>query len=260
MSDRTKRELIEKATGWALAIFAYGTAVFYFAKYVLDLTGDDLDAYVATLSAGASLFAGFVAIYLFNDWREQKKFEINKEYSENTLNLLNEVNNHINAEYYNHILIKSSLEEYLVITTPKDQINITEILYKLKPQFETLLLILKDKDSIVYLNEFEKSTLYILAYINSLNSLYQEYLDSLLPEFLDKKYKYIRRNEHNCSVDTTFKIQNYLSRINNDLKIKDMDHINKNEIEVIDSYENFKKKYDEKHKDMTNFLIEKITL
>lgn len=76
MSDKIKQELVEKASGWALAIFAYGTAVFYFAKHVLDLTGDDLDAYVATLSAGATLFAGFIAIYLFNDWKEQHKLTI----------------------------------------------------------------------------------------------------------------------------------------------------------------------------------------
>jgi hypothetical protein len=42
-----------------------------FAKHELNLTGDDLDAYISMLSAGATLFAGFVAIYLFSDWKIQ---------------------------------------------------------------------------------------------------------------------------------------------------------------------------------------------
>lgn len=71
MSDKNKKELIEKATGWSLAIFVYGTAIFYFAKHTLNLTGDDLDAYISMLSAGATLFAGFIAIYLFSDWKIQ---------------------------------------------------------------------------------------------------------------------------------------------------------------------------------------------
>jgi len=260
MSDKKKQELIEKASGWALAIFAYGTALFYFAKHVLDLTGDDLDAYVATLSAGATLFAGFIAIYLFNDWREQKRFEINKEYSEKTLDLLNEVNNHINADYYNHILIKSSIEEYLVINIPNDQINITEILYKLKPQFETLTLILKDSDSKKILDEFEEAILHIYAYIKELNTVYKEYLDSLPPKYLNNKYNYIRRNQDNCNGFTSFKIKNYLAKINEDLEITDIDHINKKTIVIKNSYENFKKIYDEKYNKMIDFLIEKIRL
>ena len=69
MSD--KRELVEKATGWCLSIFVYGTAIFYFVTKCLKLSGDDLDAYVSLLSAGATLFAGFIAIYLFTDWKEQ---------------------------------------------------------------------------------------------------------------------------------------------------------------------------------------------
>ncbi|USP41032.1 hypothetical protein [Acinetobacter sp. XS-4] len=66
-----KQELIEKVTGWILAVTLYGTAVFYLVTKVLGITGDDLDAFVGLLGVGATLFGGYMAVYLFTDWKEQ---------------------------------------------------------------------------------------------------------------------------------------------------------------------------------------------
>lgn len=66
-----KKELTEKVTGWILALTVYTVAVFYLLNKVLGITGDDLDALVSLLGVGATLFGGYMAIYLFTDWREQ---------------------------------------------------------------------------------------------------------------------------------------------------------------------------------------------
>ncbi|MDC4966593.1 hypothetical protein OHW02_17340 [Acinetobacter baumannii] len=70
-----KKELTEKVTGWILAITIYTVGVFYLLNKVLGITGDDLDALVSLLGVGATLFGGYMAIYLFTDWREQVKHE-----------------------------------------------------------------------------------------------------------------------------------------------------------------------------------------
>lgn len=66
-----KKELTEKVTGWILAVTVYTVGVFYLLNKVLGITGDDLDALVSLLGVGATLFGGYMAIYLFTDWREQ---------------------------------------------------------------------------------------------------------------------------------------------------------------------------------------------
>ncbi|HAV4576038.1 hypothetical protein E5H25_18100 [Acinetobacter baumannii] len=127
-----KKELTEKVTGWILALTVYTVAVFYLLNKVLGITGDDLDALISLLGVGATLFGGYMAIYLFTDWREQT----NKQMLANEAKELWKKFVTIEKESFNIDLIYSDIDDNTIL---KDTENYLQAIGELHKKIDDVL-------------------------------------------------------------------------------------------------------------------------
>lgn len=121
-----KKELTEKVTGWILALTVYTVAVFYLLNKVLGITGDDLDALISLLGVGATLFGGYMAIYLFTDWREQT----NKQMLANEAKELWKKFVTIEKESFNIDLIYSDIDDNTILKDTENYLQAIGELHK----------------------------------------------------------------------------------------------------------------------------------
>jgi len=185
-----KQELIEKVTGWLLAVTVYGTAVFYFVTKVLRITGDDLDAYVGLLGVGATLFGGYMAIYLFADWKDQKQFELEKEKLDNILKFLGGIHTSL-VFLKSDIHCLNSVESkfiYYPEVVKKRNPNIKNELFNMFSEIKVYSILSGNKDLIDLYNNFEK-TCFIIFGLNEvfIKEEYQKYLDCIYENGFEKK-------------------------------------------------------------------------
>ncbi|WP_180036102.1 MULTISPECIES: hypothetical protein [unclassified Acinetobacter] len=258
MSNKTKQELIEKATGWALAIFFYGTGIFFFASKVLQLTGDDLDAYVSLISAGSTLFAGFIAIYLFNDWRDQKKFEIGKEYGGQILELVNNINKELSISFY-RMTINKTMDKFLIALNgiyKESDFNLTDELYKISAIVETLSLITTDSEIEAVFQELETKILILKNSIGIVENSYKKYYE-VLPERLknNNTNNYVDKNGGEFNGAIYIYEKNFKTTFEGEIKIEIQEGYKKEFITHNETFEKYKENYDEAYKNM----IKKIT-
>ncbi|RSP92634.1 hypothetical protein EA716_15435 [Acinetobacter baumannii] len=61
---------------WSVVAYAIALLTYCTMKNFLKSSADDISAFGSILSACGAFFAAFVATYLFNDWKDQKKYEI----------------------------------------------------------------------------------------------------------------------------------------------------------------------------------------
>lgn len=135
---------------------------------------------IATLLGwSASIFAPIAAILVLNVWKDQKKYDLEKQYAEEVLKLLNQTYKHLIIKYY---IIRSAdlemLENFVALNSlyhKEDSFNVSETMYSVESQFETLMLISEKKISP---NFYEKVKIDILL------------LDELIRKSLNKYKKY----------------------------------------------------------------------
>lgn len=78
---KSKKEIFCVVLLWGMVAYAITLLAFCTLKYIFHLNSEFISAFSSFLSAIAAFFAAFVASYLFTDWKEQAKYEFNKECS-----------------------------------------------------------------------------------------------------------------------------------------------------------------------------------
>ncbi|MCF1334410.1 hypothetical protein LH678_19250 [Acinetobacter baumannii] len=179
-----KKELTEKVTGWILALTVYTVAVFYLLNKVLGITGDDLDALISLLGVGATLFGGYMAIYLFTDWREQT----NKQMLANEAKELWKKFVTIEKESFNIDLIYSDIDDNTIL---KDTENYLQAIGELHKKIDDVLVdfhffkeLCKDKSdiSILYLELYGANKDY--------KTMTEKYENETVGEYYNIDYSY----------------------------------------------------------------------
>ncbi|HFG6923723.1 hypothetical protein NQ659_09215 [Acinetobacter baumannii] len=61
---------------WGVVAYAIALLTYCTMNKFLKSSADDISAFGSILGACGAFFAAFVATYLFNDWKDQKKYEI----------------------------------------------------------------------------------------------------------------------------------------------------------------------------------------
>ncbi|HFG6905464.1 hypothetical protein [Acinetobacter baumannii] len=89
---------------YSISLLIYGTFKFFFGE-----DANSVSAFGSVMGGVGAFFAGFIAIYLFNDWRIEKNYELKKEAA---LNLLKDILN-----------INSTIESLLAIMFEFRQLN-----------------------------------------------------------------------------------------------------------------------------------------
>lgn len=71
-------------------LVAYAIALLFYCSFKAfgDLDADNISAFGSILSATGTFYAAYVAIHLFNDWRDQAGFELKKEHANQLMQLL----------------------------------------------------------------------------------------------------------------------------------------------------------------------------
>lgn len=60
---------------WGVVAYAIGLLIYCSMKYVFNTSGENISAFGSILGGCGAFFAAFVAVYLFNDWRETEDFK-----------------------------------------------------------------------------------------------------------------------------------------------------------------------------------------
>lgn len=89
---------------YSISMLIYATFKFFFGE-----DANSISAFGSVMGGVGAIFAGFIAIYLFNDWRIEKNYELKKEAA---LNLLKDILN-----------INSTIESLLAIVFEFRQLN-----------------------------------------------------------------------------------------------------------------------------------------
>ncbi|MDS7968215.1 hypothetical protein RMB12_14420 [Acinetobacter sp. V117_2] len=66
----SKKETLLSVLLWGLVVYALALLIYCTFKNFIGASADSISAFGSILGACASIFAAFVAAYLFNDWRE----------------------------------------------------------------------------------------------------------------------------------------------------------------------------------------------
>ena len=75
----SKHEKFIVVVFWGVVAYAVALLTFCTFKNFYNLSADFISAFGSILGACAAIFAGFVAAYLFNDWKASANYEKNKE-------------------------------------------------------------------------------------------------------------------------------------------------------------------------------------
>lgn len=217
-----KKELIEKVTGWILAVTLYGTAVFYFVTKVLKITGDDLDAFVGLLSVGATLFGGYMAIYLFTDWREQKQFELEKEKLDKILENLGQLHTDIVFLRSDVMLLNKVSEDFTYYPKIAEKRNpdIDQHLFEMFKDIKIYSVLAGNDELVGMYNILEKICFVVFGLQEDfIKKEYREYLECLYREKIEDKDNSIHYNRA-YKMGEKLKLGQYIVLLGLNLKAK----------------------------------------
>lgn len=137
--------------------------------------------YIALLSFGASLFAGLAVFLVFSHWREQKQYELEKQYAEQILNITNTIDIIINKRFYSYIPL-TEINKYVIYLNEvvnQDSLDLTQNLYELSAYYKTLQQLSTQKIDESFFKNYEDFTLLIARSLNRVQEEYLQYYQQL---------------------------------------------------------------------------------
>ncbi|NNP71232.1 hypothetical protein [Acinetobacter sp. Ac_5812] len=85
---KIEKDNLKELLLYGLVAYALVLLIYWSFKAFGNLNADNISAFGSILSATGTFYAAFVAIRLFNDWRDQALFELKKEHANQLSNLL----------------------------------------------------------------------------------------------------------------------------------------------------------------------------
>ncbi|MDO7210247.1 hypothetical protein [Acinetobacter nosocomialis] len=124
-----------------LIYFLYGSLI---GIQIIGKMTDSSAFFVGLLGWSATLYAPLIAIFLFTDWKEQKKFEVGKQYAEKVLENLFELNSSIESVYFlsiriDQVIYENPLGQIIYSDIPKTIKNCIKYNNHLSSSYENLI-------------------------------------------------------------------------------------------------------------------------
>lgn len=141
-----------------LIYFLYGSLI---GIQIIGKMTDSSAFFIGLLGWSATLYAPLIAIFLFTDWKEQKKFEVGKQYAENTIKIVTNINKTLENAYFSIKPIEDLIEFYLgfnssMIPDALSKINETiNYIEETKSNYENYISIHIDADILVLIMEID---------------------------------------------------------------------------------------------------------
>lgn len=243
-------------------IIIYAISIWIFNVEIVSIATDKGAALASMFGWIGAIFTGFIAIYLFTDWKEQKRYEIQKQYAEEILKIVNTINIHFNKCFFSYISLTELPNKvvYLNIVEKSSALNIDQTLYELEANFKTLFLLNNKKINESFFNDFENYCIIFQRSIIRLEASYKNYYDMLDGTYKNnERNKIIHRNQFNNIVDM-FAENSLIVAYKNDYIIE----LNKNFQGIYVPYQNnfkgFKTDFDKSYQNFVNELLSIIKL
>lgn len=166
-----KTALLTKLRNWCLIIFSILVVIYFFVIYILKFNDSQISTLTNVLTAFATFTAACTAIILYNDWREQARYELEKEIINQLWNsfielkiILVALKEDVDEYYLNHNNSAATL--YAILDKANNHIT---RYYYYQQKFEIIFGI--EKEDLIF-NELElimKSYMYLLVSNNQFN-------------------------------------------------------------------------------------------
>lgn len=196
-----KTELLEKFFKYVVITIILGIVICSIA-YLYNAQKMDISFIKDVYSILFSIFAPLFAIFLFADWKEQKQYELEKQYADELLKLIGLIHMELVDTYNTYKSfddLKYLNEEYIILNELMGKIDykISENLFKISEKFNTIQYLLKTKipEDIHY--NFESKALLFASATSEINYAYKKYYDNL-----DEKFKKDKNNKFTSKTKT----------------------------------------------------------
>lgn len=218
--------------------------------------------YIALLSFGASLFAGLAVFLVFSHWREQKQYELEKQYAEQILNITNTIDIIINKRFYSYIPL-TEINKYVIYLNEvvnQDSLDLTQNLYELSAYYKTLQQLSTQKIDESFFKNYEDFTLLIARSLNRVQEEYLQYYQQLDNQHKSTDKKIVKINiinYPNTELYITSKFK--LKKKYEDIFIIEINHSYNGVFTPYKySHTEFKQLYQTKFEEFTSELVKKI--
>lgn len=136
------------------------------------------------LGVCATLYAPIAAFFLYDSWKEQKQYELEKQYAEDVLKAIISIKDQLTRKYYSFLNFKTYMEKKLIainsLFSNEKTISISQQLNEAIAKFELLESISIKKPNKLLFENFEYSILLLNNYNNTFEEKYEKYYN-LLP-------------------------------------------------------------------------------
>lgn len=164
--------------------------------FILSLTkdGDEFiqytTLYIYLMTFGATLFAGLAVFLVFNDWKDQKRYDLGHKYADNSLIILNTIFKELNSRYA-HFKIENLLDDNQLVAINeihKYKYDLNTHLYELSANSKILIdlqsKLLDEED----LNKLENASLILRAALIEVEYKYLSYYHILPDKMKEANY------------------------------------------------------------------------
>lgn len=165
-------------------------------EWLLPLTRDKQEfieyatLYIYLISFGATMFAGLAVFLVFNDWKEQKRYDLGHKYADNSLTILNTIFKELNSRYA-HFQIENLLDDNQLVAINeihKYKYDLNAHLYELSANSKILIdlqsKLLNEED----LNKLENASLILRAALLEIEYKYLSYYYALPDKMKEVNY------------------------------------------------------------------------
>ncbi|WP_191112917.1 hypothetical protein [Acinetobacter lwoffii] len=165
-------------------------------EWLLPLTRDKQEfieyatLYIYLISFGATMFAGLAVFLVFNDWKEQKRYDLGHKYADNSLTILNTIFKELNSRYA-HFQIENLLDDNQLVAINeihKYKYDLNAHLYELSANSKILIdlqsKLLNEED----LNNLENASLILRAALLQIEYKYLSYYYALPDKMKEVNY------------------------------------------------------------------------
>lgn len=185
MDDKEKKLLVNLVSTFLILLSA---CLFIALLIILRFKESCPEVIVGMLGVCATLYAPLAAFFFYDSWKDQKNYELEKEYAGKILELVN----YFDIDTHNKYSATKSIEELL----SKNQLILKNIfpssnlignkIAEIHTYFNTFNLLSNKKIDKEYMNDFELYAVNITAQLNIINVYLSLYLDDIPKTIKDR--------------------------------------------------------------------------
>lgn len=146
---------------------------------------------LALISAAGTLLSSLLIILFYDAWKEQKSYDLEKEYADKIIHIIYKINIHFNKMFYSYIQL-SDLDTHVIYLNNKNlssEFNLSQNLYELEIAFKTLQKLTENFIEENIYKDFEDLALIFNTSINRIEKNYMEYYNCLEKTQIPKEDK-----------------------------------------------------------------------